>query len=272
MGEVNRNIRISSIFCFFLFTFIPLSERLYAFMLIFDRHCPVQVLQDNDLVKWHKKTKIGISVEEEKMPKVDYKKDYKDFYLPKTTPAIIDVPSMAFIMVNGKGDPKREEYQDALSLLYSLSYTIKMKGKDIAGYLDYTVFPLESFWWCEDGTFDYDNRDIWCFTSLIRQPEFVTAEVFEWAIEHTKKKKPALDFSKARFEHFYEGLCVQVMHIGPYEDEPATIEKIHAFMVENELVNMTGIERKHHEIYLSNPNKTKPEKMKTVIRLPVSKK
>jgi len=205
------------------------------------------------------------------MHKVDYKKDYKDLYLPKSIPAIIDVPSMAFIMVDGKGDPKGKEYQDALSLLYSLSYTIKMKGKDIAGYFDYTVFPLEGLWWCEDGTFDC-TRDAWNWISLIRQPEFVTAEIFEWAVERTEKKKPELDFSKARFEHFNEGLCVQMMHIGSYDDEPATIEKMKAFMVQSGLVDMTGTDRKHHEIYLSNPNKTKPEKMKTVIRLPTLKK
>jgi hypothetical protein len=191
--------------------------------------------------------------------------------LPKGIPAIIDVPPMDFIMVDGKGDPKGAEYQDALSVLYSLSYTIKMKGKDIAGYFDYTVFPLEGLWWCEDGTFDSNERDRWCSVSLIRQPEFVTSDIFKWAVELTKKKKPELDFSKARFEHFNEGLCVQMMHIGPYQDEPATIEMMKAFMAENSLVNMTGAEHKHHEIYLSNPNKTKPEKMKTVIRLPVSK-
>jgi len=170
------------------------------------------------------------------MPKVDYKKDYKDLYLPKTIPAIIDVPSMAFIMVDGKGDPKGEEYQDALSLLYSLSYTIKMKGKDIAGYFDYTVFPLESLWWAENDTFDLGQRDIWCWTSLMRQPEFVTAGIFKWAVELTTKKKSELDFSKARFEHFNEGFCVQMMHIGPYKDEHATIEKMKEFMEQNNLV------------------------------------
>jgi len=206
------------------------------------------------------------------MPKVDYKKDYKEFYLPKGIPTTIDVPPMVFIMVDGKGDPKGDEYQNALSLLYSLSYTIKMKGKDIAGYFDYTVFPLESLWWSEDGIFDSNERDTWCWISLIRQPEFVTAEIFKWAVELTTKKKPELDFSKTRFEQFNEGLCVQMMHIGPYTDEPATIEKMREFMEQNGLVDMTGADRKHHEIYLSNPNKAKPEKMKTVIRIPVSMK
>jgi hypothetical protein len=201
---------------------------------------------------------------------VDYKKDYKDLYLPKNLPAIIDVPSMAFIMVDGKGDPKGAEYQDALSVLYSLSYIIKMKGKDIAGYFDYTVFPLESLWWSENDIFDLNERHVWCWVSLMRQPEFVTAEIFTWAVELAKKKKPELDFSKARFQHFNEGLCVQMMHIGPYDDEPATIEKIREFMEQNDLVDKAGTDRKHHEIYLSNPNKTKPERMKTVIRVPVS--
>ena len=203
------------------------------------------------------------------MPKVDYKKDYKDLYLPKAIPTIIDVSSMDFIMVDGNGDPKNKEYQDAVSILYALSYTIKMKGKEFAGYFDYTVFPLEGLWWVDGGAFDFVKRDNWRWISMIRQPEFVTPDMFKWAAELTQKKKPEHDFSKARFETFSEGLCVQIMHVGPYADEPATIEKMQEFIEQNGLVNMTGIDRKHHEIYLSDPNKTKPEKMNTVIRLPV---
>lgn len=205
------------------------------------------------------------------MRKVDYKKDYKDLYLPKAIPTIIDVPSMNFIMVDGKGDPKDKEYQDAVFLLYALSYTIKMKGKEFADYYDYTVFPLEGLWWCEGGAFDFNKRDNWRWISIIRQPEFVTPDIFKWAVELTKKKKPEYDFSKARFETLSEGLCVQIMHVGPYADEPATIKKTQEFMEQNGLGNMTGIDRKHHEIYLSDPNKTKPEKMNTVIRLPVAR-
>jgi len=205
------------------------------------------------------------------MPKVDYKKDFKDLYLPKATPTIIDVPSMTFIMVDGKGDPKGKEYQDAVSLLYALSYTIKMKGKDFPGYFDYTVFPLEGLWWDEDDVFDIDKRDDWHWISMIRQPEFVTPDIFKWTAELTQKKKPALDFSKARIETFNEGLCLQMMHLGPYAEEPETIDKMKTYMKQNEFTDMTGKDRKHHEIYLSDPNKAKPEKMKTVIRLPISK-
>jgi Uncharacterized conserved protein len=177
---------------------------------------------------------------------------------------------MNFIMVDGAGDPKSEEYQHAVSILYALSYTIKMKGKEIAGYFDYTIFPLEGLWWCEGGIFDFNRRDIWRWTSMICQPEFVTLDVFNWAVERTKKKKQELDFSKARFETFIEGLCVHTMHVGPYMDETETIEKMRMFMKDNNLVDMTGANRKHHEIYLSDPNKTKPEKMNTVIRLLVA--
>mgnify|MGYP003593927703 CR=1 FL=1 len=205
------------------------------------------------------------------MHKVDYKKDYKDFYVPKTVPAILDVPSMAFIMVDGKGDPKGKEYQDAVSLLYALSYTIKMKGRELAGYFDYTVFPLEGLWWCEGGAFDFNKRDDWRWISMIRQPDFFTLDMFKWAVELTQKKKPGLNVSKARFETFNEGLCVQTMHVGPYAEEPATIEDMKEFMKQNGLADMTGTDRKHHEIYLSDPNKTKPEKMNTVIRLPVAR-
>ena len=205
------------------------------------------------------------------MPKVDYKKDYKDLYFPKVIPTIIDVPSMAFIMVDGKGDPKEKEYQDAVSLLYALSYTIKMRGKEFAVYFDYTVFPLEGLWWCEGGAFDFNKRDDWRWISMIRQPDFVTPDIFKWAAELAQKKKPEHDFSKARFETFSEGLCIQIMHVGAYADEPATIEIIKEFMKQNGLADMTGTDRKHHEIYLSDPNKTKPEKMNTVIRLPVAR-
>ena len=204
------------------------------------------------------------------MLKMDYKKDYKDIYLPKAVPAVIDVPPMSFIMVDGNGDPKGEEYQAAVSILYSLSYTIKMKGKDIAGYFDYTVFPLEGLWWYESGGFDLGRRDVWRWISMIRQPDFVTADVFCWAVELAGKKKPELDFSKARFELFSEGLCVQMMHIGPFADEPVTVAQMNDFIEQNGLINMTGTEHKHHEIYLSDPNKVKPEKMKTIIRLPVA--
>ena len=144
-----------------------------------------------------------------------------------------------------------------------------MKGKDASGYCEYTVFPLEGLWWTNDGAFDFNKRNNWVWTSMIRQPDFVTLDVFEWALELAQKKKKDLDFSGARFESFTEGLCVQSLHIGPYADEPATIEKMQVYMKENRLLDKTGDERKHHEIYLSDPNRVSPEKINTVLRHPV---
>ena len=205
------------------------------------------------------------------MPKTDYKKDFKELYIPRQAPMLIDVPPMNFIMIDGRGDPDGSEYQNAVSALYSLSYTIKMKGRDVSGYYEYTVFPLEGLWWTDGGAFDFQKRSNWMWTSMIRQPDFVTPEVFKWALELTQKKKKELDFSKARFESFTEGLCVQALHIGPYAEEPATIEKIQAYMKENRLLDKTGSLQKHHEIYLSDPNKVPSEKMNTVIRHPAEK-
>ncbi len=205
--------------------------------------------------------------------KVDYKKDFKDLYLPKNKPSIIDVPEMVFIMVDGKGDPNGEEYERAVSLLYGLSFTIKMSyknNKEIPGYFQYVVPPLEGLWWCEGGGFNFNERDNWRWTSMIRQPEFVTEEIFNWAVEALKKKKPDLDTTKARLEKFKEGLCVQSMHIGPYAKEPETVAMMQDFMKKNNLVDDIGDVRKHHEIYLSDPRKVKGEKLKTVLRHPVS--
>ena len=206
--------------------------------------------------------------------KVDFKKDDKVLYLPKTKPMLIDVPSMNFIMIDGAGDPSHTEYQQALGRLYALTFTIKMSkmgGKQPQGYYEYVVPPLEGLWWISGGAFSFDKRDNWLWTSMIRQPEFVTPDVFNWALEECKRKKPELDLRKARFETFSEGLCVQIMHIGPYSDEPRSIALLEDFIAENGLLNQTGSQRKHHEIYLSDPRKTAPEKLKTVLRLPVSK-
>ncbi len=205
------------------------------------------------------------------MSKIDYKKDFKELYLPKAAPCIIDVPSMNFIMTDGNGDPNGEEYQQAVAIAYALSYCIKMKGKDLAGYYEYSVFPLEGLWWTDGSEFDLEKRDGWRWTAMIRQPDFVTAEVFEWAAELTQKKKPELDCSKARFEAFFEGLCVQAMHTGPFADEPATVAKMNEFISANDLFSAVGNERKHHEIYLSDPRKVSAEKMRTVLRLPVTR-
>jgi hypothetical protein len=205
--------------------------------------------------------------------KFDYKKEFKNLYVPKIKPSIVDIPEMNFIKIDGKGDPNGIEYHNAVELLYGLSYTIKMSyksGKDIEGYFEYVVPPLEGLWWGEGNGFDINSRDTWLWTSMIRQPEFVTEEVFQWALESIKKKKPQLDSTKACLTKFNEGLCVQAMHMGPFADEPKTVLMMQDFMGENNLKDDIGRIRKHHEIYLSDPRKTIPSKLKTVLRHPVS--
>jgi len=209
----------------------------------------------------------------------DFKKEFKDLYQPTTTPSIIDVPEMVFIAVDGKGDPNTSvEYKNALELLYGLSYSIKMSkmsGTQPAGYFEYVVPPLEGLWWGEDGYFDgtvITDKNKLCWTSMIRQPDFVTPEVFEFAKISLAKKKPDIDISKARLKKFAEGLCVQVMHIGSYDDEPATIAAMERYAVESGYVIDINDFRRHHEIYLSDPRKVPPEKLKTVIRHPIKKR
>lgn len=207
------------------------------------------------------------------MAAYDYKKEFKELYLPKQKPAVIDVPTMNFIMIDGRGDPNGSEYEAAVNALYALSYTIKMSKKgsmQIPGYFDYVVPPLEGLWWISGGVFDFDRRDNWLWTSMIRQPEFVTPEVFDWACAECRRKKPDVDISQARLETFTEGLCVQILHVGPYADEPESLALMHQFMNEQDLVDEVS-KRKHHEIYLSDPRKTTPDKLKTVIRHPVGK-
>lgn len=215
------------------------------------------------------------------MEKLDYKKEYKDLYLPKAEPMLIDVPNMKFIWVEGKGNPNDEngEYQEALQLLYVLSFTIKMSkmgGHKIEGYFDYVVPPLEGFWWNEnEQNVNYKKKENFKWISLIRQPEFVTKEVFDWACEEVRKKKK-LETKKAEFGEIKEGLCVQMMHIGSYNDEPKTLEEMEEYRQMNHLKNdignnENGFVRRHHEIYLSDPRRTKPENLRTVIRIPVKK-
>lgn len=215
------------------------------------------------------------------MEKLDYKKEYKDLYLPKAVPELINVPNMKFIWVVGKGNPNSEngEYQEALQLLYALSFTIKMSKMGthkIEGYFDYVVPPLEGFWWNEgEKNVDYENKEQFMWILLIRQPEFVTEEVFDWACKEVKSKK-GLIIEKAEFGEIKEGLCVQMMHIGSYDNEPKTLEKIQKYIENNGLKNDIGsieneLVRRHHEIYLSDPRRTKPENLKTVIRIPVKK-
>lgn len=206
----------------------------------------------------------------------DYKKEYKEFYMPKNKPSIVDVPAMNYIAVCGKGDPNAEdgEYKAAIGLLYGIAFTIKMSYKGnhkIEGYFDYVVPPLEGFWWQNgiDGI-DYAHKENFEWISLIRLPDFVTPKDFEWAIaEATKKKKT--DFSKVEFITYNEGLCVQCMHVGSYDDEPATVAAMHEYAIDNGYELDITDTRYHHEIYLSDARKVAPEKLKTVIRHPIRK-
>lgn len=206
----------------------------------------------------------------------DYKKEYKEFYIPKNKPGIVDVPAMNYIAVRGKGDPNDEngEYKQSIGLLYAIAFTIKMSkmgSHKIEGYFDYVVPPLEGFWWQEGVQgIDYTHKENFCWISLIRLPDFVTKADFDWAIaEATTKKKT--NFSKVEFFTYTEGLCVQCMHLGSYDDEPSTIEILHKYAAENGYaINITD-SRRHHEIYLSDARRVPPERRKTVIRIPIRK-
>lgn len=206
----------------------------------------------------------------------DYKKEYKEFYMPKNKPEIIDIPEMKYIAVRGKGDPNVEggEYKAAIGLLYGIAFTIKMSKKgsrQIEGYFDYVVPPLEGFWWQEgiEGV-DYGRKEEFCWISVIRLPDFVSEKDVEWAVEEAGKKK-GQDFSKVEFLVIKEGLCVQCMHIGAYDEEPATVDKMNRYLQENGYEDDFSAERLHHEIYLSDARRVAPEKRKTVIRHPVRK-
>ena len=207
----------------------------------------------------------------------DFKKEYKELYKPKDKPSIINVEKANFIAVRGVGDPNAEnsEYKQSISLLYPIAYAIKMSKKGdykIDGYFDFVVPPLEGFWWQEGiKGVDYANKDSFNFISLIRMPDFVTKEVFEWAIEEMTRKKKE-DFSKVEFFTYDEGLCVQCMHIGPYNDEPITVEAMHEYMIEQGYELDITDERFHHEVYISDVRKISPEKLKTVLRHPIKKK
>lgn len=209
------------------------------------------------------------------MDKVDYKKIDKILYQPKKTPALVTVPPMTFIMVEGQGDPNEAEgaYQQAVGLLYALSYTIKMSkmGQNKpAGYFEYVVPPLEGLWWMEgiEGV-DYAQKERFRWIAMIRQPEFVDEALFAWACQETAKKK-GMDTSLARLTQLDEGLCIQCMHHGVYDDEPATVAMLHDFAAQQGLT-LDYETRRHHEIYLSDPRKCDPAKLKTVLRLPVKK-
>ena len=206
----------------------------------------------------------------------DFKKEYKEFYLPKNKPQIVNVPKANYIAIRGQGNPNEEggAYQRAISVLYAVAYTLKMSYKTdykIAGFFEYVVPPLEGFWW-QDGIcgVDYSKKDEFNWISIIRLPDFITRENFDWAVKTASENKK-IDCSKAEFLTIEEGLCVQIMHFGSYDDEPASLEKMDKYLAENGYEKDFSETRLHHEIYLSDPRKTTPDKQKTVIRHPVKK-
>lgn len=206
----------------------------------------------------------------------DFKKEYKEFYLPKNKPEIVTVPRANFIAVRGQGDPNAEggAYQQAIGVLYALAYTLKMSYKTdyrIQGFYDYVVPPLEGFW-RQEGVegIDYGNKAAFQWTSVIRLPDFVTEKDFVWAVETAEKKKK-LDCSAAAFLTVDEGLCVQILHLGPFDEEPASVALMDAYIRERGYVNDLSEQRQHHEIYLSDARKVEPARWKTVIRHPIRK-
>lgn len=204
------------------------------------------------------------------MVKLDYKKEYKELYLPKNKPVLITVPDMNFIMIEGKGDPNGEEFSLATAALYSLSYAIKMsyKSQDVpTNYYDYIVFPLEGIWDLVDKTKPLTEKSNFKYKIMIRQPDFLTFQLFERFLAETKKKKTNSYFDNVSFGTLSEGLCCQILHIGSYDDEPTSFEMMRQFCEGN------GVERtsnKHREIYLSDPRKTEAHKLKTVLRYQIA--
>lgn len=206
----------------------------------------------------------------------DFKKEYKEFYMPKNKPEIINVPKANYIAVKGKGDPNEDggAYQQAISVLYAIAYTLKMSYKTdykIDGFFEYVVPPLEGFWW-QDGVdgVDYTDKSAFNWISVLRLPDFVTETDFKWAVEVATKKKK-LDCSGAEYLQIEEGLCVQIMHHGPFDNEPATVTLMDVYLDQNGYANDFSQSRLHHEIYLSDARKVEPEKRKTVIRHPIKK-
>ncbi len=204
----------------------------------------------------------------------DYKKEYKEYYAPAKKPAIVQIPRMNFVAVRGKGDPNEEEgeYKKALNLLYGIAFTIKMSYKgthEIKGFFEYVAPPLEGFWWQENVIgVDYEHKETFQWISLIRLPDFVTKDDFDWAVQEATQKKQ-IDFSKVEFFTYDEGMCVQCMHIGSYDDEPATVKLMEKYAKEQGYEIDINDERFHHEIYLSDARKCVPEKRKTILRHPI---
>jgi hypothetical protein len=207
----------------------------------------------------------------------DFKKEYKEFYMPKSKPQIVDVPKANYIAVRGKGNPNEEggAYQQAIGVLYAVAYTLKMSYKGdykIEGFFEYVVPPLEGFWWQDnvEGV-DYSDKSTFNWISVLRLPDFVTEKDFAWAVEAATKKKK-MDCSSVEFITVTEGLCVQIMHVGPFDEEPQSVALMDAFLEENGYKNDMNDIRLHHEIYMSDARKVAPEKWKTIIRHPIKKK
>lgn len=200
--------------------------------------------------------------------KVDLKREHRDLYAAPREPVLVDVPELAFLMVDGRGDPNTApEYTQAIEALYSVAYTLKFTLKRAAEPFDYTVMPLEGLWWAPDmASFAAGDRSKWEWTAMIAQPDAVTAELVERAVEQASAKKPLPAAARLRLERFDEGRSAQVMHVGPYSAEGPTIERLHAFIAEHGL----ALRGKHHEIYLGDPRRTAPERLKTIIRQPVA--
>ena len=214
----------------------------------------------------------------------DYKKEYKEFYLPPQKPQLLEVPPMNYVAVRGHGDPNAQdgEYQAAIGMLYAVAFTIKMSYKgthQIPGYFEYVVPPLEGLWEMKGiKGMDYSRKEDFLWTSMLRLPEYVTQDVFAWACEEFHKTHPEADINRVRMEWYEEGLCAQILHKGSYDEEPASLKKLHTFIEENGCcvdigsTAASGQLRKHHEIYLGDPRKCKPENLKTVLRIPVRKR
>ena len=206
----------------------------------------------------------------------DFKKEYKEYYMPKNIPQIVDVPKVNYIAVRGKGNPNEVDgaYQKAISVLYAIAYTLKMSYKTdykIDGFIEYVVPPLEGFWWQDDVEgVDYTDKSAFNWISVIRLTDFISEKDFAWAVETATKKKK-LDCSAAEFLTLEEGLCVQIMHLGSFDDEPATVALMDSYLAEIGYVNDFTNTRLHHEIYMSDARKVAPEKWKTVIRHPIKK-
>lgn len=207
----------------------------------------------------------------------DYKKEYKGLYMPKATPTIVEVPEMKFIAVNGSGNPNEPdgEYQQALGILYPVAYALKMSYKTdyhIDGFFDYVVPPLEGLWWTDNGVIDdFTDKSAFHWTAMIGIPDFVKSDDIEWAKREVLRKK-RLDCSSLYSMSFEEGLCSQIMHIGPYDTEPVSLDAIDKFIESNGYIKDITANRRHHEIYLSDPRKCSPEKMKTILRIPIAKR